>query len=67
LKKRLFNKACTFYFKGNSEDAIALLKQVVKISCGWLNSAKNDADFDNIRNDKRFIELIENSELTDKA
>lgn len=34
-------------------------KQVGYRNNEWRNSARNDADFDNIRNDYRFIDLIE--------
>ena len=55
-----YNKACCYALQGNIELAIENLKQAINLNpekCPKI--AKNDSDFDNIREDERFQALIQ--------
>ncbi|MDF5709441.1 MAG: tetratricopeptide repeat protein [Nostoc sp. S4] len=53
-----YNKACCYGLQGNIELAIENLQQAINLNpeCGEM--AKTNTDFDNIREDRRFQDLI---------
>ncbi|WP_198013406.1 tetratricopeptide repeat protein [Thalassoporum mexicanum] len=55
-------KACVYALQGNTDLAIADLKKAIELDPKYLEMAKNDPDFDNIRNDDRFKQLIQTCE-----
>ena len=55
----LYNLACLFSLRGKPDDALAYLEKVIKDDEKYLEMAKTDKDFDNIRDDPRFKKLIE--------
>lgn len=54
-----FNKACCFSLNGDTSLAIQNLKQSIDIDSTFRDKAKKDPDFDNIRNNTGFKEIIE--------
>ena len=60
-----YNKACCYALQGNVEKAIENLQQAINRSPDeYRKDAKTDSDFDSIREDERFLALIqEDSEL----
>jgi len=57
-----FNKACIYSLQENIDLAIENLKQAINLDCKYLEEAKTDTDFDKIRHDSRFINLIHQSD-----
>jgi tetratricopeptide (TPR) repeat protein len=53
-----FNKACAYALQENILLALDNLKQAINLDSKYLEMAKNDPDFDKIRNDSRFIDLL---------
>jgi tetratricopeptide (TPR) repeat protein len=56
-----YNVACCESLAGRTDDAIEHLRQAIAIWDGCRDMAKNDADFDPIRNEPAFVELTEDS------
>jgi tetratricopeptide (TPR) repeat protein len=54
----LYNKACFESRSENVEDAIDYLKRAIEIDNRFIELAKEEEDFNGIRNDKRFMKLI---------
>ncbi len=55
-----YNKACCYALQGNVEQAIENLQQAIKLSPEkYREMAKNDSDFNKIREDVRFQALIQ--------
>jgi tetratricopeptide (TPR) repeat protein len=54
-----YNMACTYSLMVRTSDAINYLKQAISKDKKYIDMAKTDKDFDNIRNDPRFQKLIE--------
>jgi len=54
----LYNKACFESLRGNVEVAIDFLRKAIGIDKRFIESAKEERDFANIRNDERFVKLI---------
>ncbi|HBK66582.1 MAG TPA: prenyltransferase, partial [Cyanobacteria bacterium UBA11166] len=55
-----YNKACCYALQGNLELAIDNLQQAITISPDeYREMAKTDSDFDKIREDSRFQDLVE--------
>jgi len=54
----LYNKACFESKSKNVEDAIDYLRKAIETDNRFIELAKKEEDFDNIRKDKRFIQLI---------
>ncbi len=55
-----YNKACCYALQGHVEQAIENLQQAINLSPDkYREMAKTDSDFDSIREDKRFEELIQ--------
>ena len=57
-----FNKACYYALQENIPLAFDNLKQAINLDSEFLEMAKTDTDFDKIRNDSRFIDLINQSD-----
>jgi tetratricopeptide (TPR) repeat protein len=57
-----FNKACYYALQENIPLAFDNLKQAINLDSKFLEMAKTDTDFDKIRNDSRFIDLIKQSD-----
>jgi tetratricopeptide (TPR) repeat protein len=53
-----FNKACYYALQENIPLAFDNLKQAINLDSKYLEMAKTDTDFDKIRNDSRFIKLL---------
>ena len=53
-----FNKACAYALQENITLALENLKQAINLDSKYLEMAKTDTDFDKIRNDRRFINLL---------
>ena len=56
-----YNVACCESLAGRPHDAIEHLRQAIAIWEGCRDMAKDDADFDPIRNEPAFVELTEDS------
>lgn len=54
----LFNVACAESLLGRSDDAIGHLRQSIETEERFREIAKSDTDFDSIREDSRFKELV---------
>lgn len=55
----LYNAACTFAIMGDNDRAIALLEQATRNASGNMTWLENDSDFINLRQDPRFIVILE--------
>ncbi len=55
----LYNLACFFSLTDRPDDAISNLVKAIRLGQKYLEMAKTDSDFDKIRNDPRFQNLIE--------
>ena len=53
-----YNKACCYGLLGNIDLAIENLQQAINLNPKWQEIAKTDTDFDNIREDRQFQDLI---------
>jgi tetratricopeptide (TPR) repeat protein len=53
-----YNKACCYGLQKNTDLAIETLKQAITLDSKYRELAKNDSDFDSIREDERFQALI---------
>ena len=53
-----YNKACSYALQNNIEQAIESLKTAINLHPKVREWAKTDSDFDAIREDERFQELI---------
>ena len=53
-----YNKACCYGLQKKTDLAIETLKQAITLDSEWRESAKNDSDFDIIRDDQGFQALI---------
>jgi Flp pilus assembly protein TadD len=53
-----YNRACFEAIVGNGDEALALLETGLQKSQAAIDWARNDPDFENIRDDPRFIELV---------
>ena len=56
--KAYYNKACAYALQENITLALDNLKQAINLDSQYLEMAKTDTDFDKIRNDSRFINLL---------
>jgi hypothetical protein len=54
----LFNLACCESLAGRTGDAVAHLRQAIEMWEGCREMAQHDRDFDPIRNEAAFIELV---------
>lgn len=54
----LYNKACSYSLKGDTLNALDFLKEAIALNPNLQDSAKNDSDFDNIRQDPLFQNLM---------
>jgi tetratricopeptide (TPR) repeat protein len=54
----LYNLACTNSLSGRSSEAIKYLKRAVILDSKYIRMAADDSDFDSLRSDPRFIELV---------
>ena len=55
----LYSLACLFSLWGKPDEALANLEKAIKGDVKYRKMAKTDNDFDNIREDPRFMKLIE--------
>lgn len=53
-----YNKACFESKKGNIDNAITSLKKAIEINEKCIEMAKGEKDFDNVKEDRRFIQLL---------
>lgn len=53
-----YNKACCYGLQGQVDLAIANLKQAIELNPKYCEIAKTNSDFDRVRNDKQFQNLI---------
>ncbi|MEP1077882.1 tetratricopeptide repeat protein [Leptolyngbya sp. PL-A3] len=53
-----YNKACYYSLQGQVKQAIETLQHVIMLNDKYQEMAKNDSDFDSIRQDERFRALI---------
>jgi tetratricopeptide (TPR) repeat protein len=54
-----YNLACAYSLKNQADEALAALAKAIELGFGDFSQLENDSDFDNVRHDKRFTELIE--------
>ena len=54
-----YNLACAYSLKNDADQAIAHLKKAIDRGFGNTNQIENDSDFDNIRKDQRYADLIQ--------
>lgn len=54
-----FNKACVYGFKGDADQTIENLAKAIELDPKNRENAKNESDFDLVRNDERFKQLLE--------
>ncbi|MFM8296354.1 MAG: TPR end-of-group domain-containing protein, partial [Microcystaceae cyanobacterium] len=57
-----FNKACAYALQENISLTIENLKQAINLDSKYLEMATTDSDFDKIRKDSRFIDLLNQSD-----
>ena len=53
-----YNKACFESKRGNIDNAITSLKKAMEINEECIEMANREKDFDNIKDDKRFTQLL---------
>ena len=53
-----YNRACSYMKLNQKEKALEDLKKSVDLNRDIIDYAKNDPDFDEIKNDEEFIEII---------
>ncbi len=58
----LYNLACCYAMLGDSEEAVVYLDRSVKLNLRCLDWAKEDQEFDSIRNDEAFIKCLETND-----
>jgi len=59
MHQAYYNKACSYGLQGNVQLAIKNLNQAIKLAPGkYEKLAKTDSDFNKVRSDKRFQQLI---------
>jgi tetratricopeptide (TPR) repeat protein len=61
--ENFYNRACTFSLMNNLDKAIDDLSQSIKMNPDFRNKAKLETDFDLIRNEDRFVKLIESNAI----
>ncbi len=61
-----YNKACNYALQGNIEQAIENLEKAIHLNPDECREmAKTDSDFDSIREDERFVALIQGQHTGD--
>ena len=55
----LYTRASVWALQGNGDAAVADLQQAIAIEPTWRFQATNDPDFENVRDDAAFIDVIE--------
>ena len=63
----LYNTACFYSLAGEVEPALETLKRTVDAGYAAADWARNDSDLDNIRQDPRFQQLLEQMEANSRA
>ena len=63
LASDLYNEACRYSLKGNKKRALDFLQTAIKAGYKDYSHMKEDSDFSNIKNEKRFAELLESARL----
>lgn len=53
-----YNRACCYALQGKVEEAFHDLKKAVELDSTCLGEAKTESDFDNVRHDERFQQLL---------
>jgi tetratricopeptide (TPR) repeat protein len=53
-----YNKSCLYALQDNINLALENLSRAIELNPKWREEAKTESDFDNIRNDARFQELL---------
>ncbi|PZO45949.1 MAG: hypothetical protein DCF15_21040 [Phormidesmis priestleyi] len=54
----LYNKACCYSLQGDTDNALRFLQDAIALDAKYQNMAQTDTDFDAIRQDPRFQNLI---------
>ncbi len=54
-----YNLACAYSLKNQADEAFGALEKAIELGFGDVNQVENDSDFDNVRKDKRYNQLIE--------
>jgi tetratricopeptide (TPR) repeat protein len=54
----LYAKACSYALQGKFDDSLSFLEKVIDMSPGYSIMAKNDPDFEKLRDDERFKKLV---------
>jgi tetratricopeptide (TPR) repeat protein len=54
-----YNKSCTLALLKRENEALDALRKAIRFSPSYRNLAKKDKDFDELRKNKRFVELLE--------
>lgn len=59
MHQAYYNKACSYGLQGNVDQAIQNLEKAIKLAPNkYKKLAKTDTDFNKVRNDKKFQQLI---------
>ena len=58
LDEAWYNKACTYALQDQTDLALQNLEKAIILNQKYRNMAKEDSDFDRIRQDSRFQKLI---------
>ncbi len=53
-----YNLACAYSLKNQFDDALATLEKAIELGFGDVAQLNGDSDFDNLRKDKRYAEII---------
>jgi hypothetical protein len=55
----MYNMACLYALRGQANEALQWLEQAIAQGESWRLSAQGDSDFNAIRNDPRFVALVQ--------
>jgi tetratricopeptide (TPR) repeat protein len=55
-----YNRACCYALQGKIEETVRDLKKAIELDLIWREKAKTDSNFDKVRQDKRFQQLLKN-------
>lgn len=54
-----YNLACAYSLQGKTDESVAALKSAIEKGFNDASQVESDTDFDNVRKDKRFVELLQ--------
>jgi tetratricopeptide (TPR) repeat protein len=54
-----YNVSCVYAIKKEKDKALEYLKKAISLDQKYREKAKNDNDFNYLRNEKEFVEIVE--------